>query len=60
MSPQRHQRIEGRQGRTSACNGHVQPLALGFDAQVSPGFLKGDPHLPAQEDAADYRAGLKS
>src|SRR2546421_2678592 len=49
MSKDGHERKESQQGRSGAQNGHIRPLALGLDAQMSTHFMKGDFDRPAQD-----------
>lgn len=52
-----HQGKQTQESRRAAGDGEVAPLALGFDAQVSPGFVEGDFELPAQDKPRDDLLG---
>src|ERR1700679_3442991 len=50
MRPESNQREEATQRRGGAHNREVEPLPLGFDAEMGTGFLKGDVQLPPRDE----------
>src|SRR5436190_17558236 len=47
LSKESNQAVETEEHGCSAVNGQIRPLALGFDSQLRPAFLQGDPQTPA-------------
>ena len=46
-----------KQARGGALNGLVRPLALGFEAQMSPHFFEGDFDVPTSNEPRDDLCG---
>ena len=51
--PQRDEAVEAEQCGRCSCDCLVGPLPLGFDAEMCPGFCKGDFDLPTANEECD-------
>lgn len=50
--PEGYEAVEAKESRGGSGYGHVCPLALCLDAQMSPGFSEGDLDLPSADEQA--------
>jgi hypothetical protein len=57
LAEQNDQTEQAKQGRRGSFNRQVIPLALGFDPQMRPTFLKSDLNGPAFDDISDDGRG---
>lgn len=53
------QAVETEKHGRRAVNGQVRPLALGFDPQMSPAFLKGGLQTPAVHEGSHDQLGCQ-